>query len=295
MPDNELTFRHIIYSEIIPGTLAGIAQVASGHPFDTVKVYLQTQNKNKYGGMLDCFRKIIMNEGPLSLYKGATSPLFGAMFHNINAFFSYDLTKKLIMYSKCIDNESELKTSDLFLAGSISALPISLFEAPLDHIKCKMQIQSKNNIIYTNAIQGLSKIYSKNGFRGVMMGYNATLLRNAPSFGIYFSSYQYTYDSLQKYNINENIKYFLSGGLAGLYSWSLLYPFEVVKTRIQVDSIDKKNRKYQGIGDCFQKIIKNEGYSALWRGYLPTIIRAFPVNGCIFLVYHHSKKYFLNI
>ena len=70
MPDNELTFRHIIYSEILPGTLAGIAQVASGHPFDTVKVYLQTQNKNKYGGMLDCFRKIIMNEGPFSLYKG---------------------------------------------------------------------------------------------------------------------------------------------------------------------------------------------------------------------------------
>ena len=60
--------------EFIAGYAAGMALVAAGHPFDTVKVRLQTSNA--FTGPIDCLRRTIAKEGFLGLYKGVSAPLF---------------------------------------------------------------------------------------------------------------------------------------------------------------------------------------------------------------------------
>ncbi|RKO84563.1 mitochondrial carrier domain-containing protein, partial [Blyttiomyces helicus] len=60
---------------VISGGFAGIASVLVGHPFDTLKVRLQTSNE--YKGIADCFKQTIKRDGPLGLYKGMMSPLIG--------------------------------------------------------------------------------------------------------------------------------------------------------------------------------------------------------------------------
>lgn len=47
----------------------------SQHPFDTLKVRLQTSNN--YKGLVDCFKQTVAKEGLLGLYKGMASPLVG--------------------------------------------------------------------------------------------------------------------------------------------------------------------------------------------------------------------------
>ncbi|KAF9580335.1 hypothetical protein BGW38_003061, partial [Lunasporangiospora selenospora] len=65
-------------NDVVAGTVGGWAQVISGHPFDTLKVRLQTQpNPPKYHGAMDCLRVTLKEEGPAGLYKGVTSPLMG--------------------------------------------------------------------------------------------------------------------------------------------------------------------------------------------------------------------------
>jgi len=51
-----------------------------GHPFDTIKVRLQTTQKSQFEGPLDCVLQTVRNEGVRGLYKGATPPLVGWMF-----------------------------------------------------------------------------------------------------------------------------------------------------------------------------------------------------------------------
>lgn len=53
---------------------------AVGHPFDTVKVRLQTTDKSQFRGPLDCLLRTVRKEGFAGLYKGATPPLVGWMF-----------------------------------------------------------------------------------------------------------------------------------------------------------------------------------------------------------------------
>lgn len=60
------------------GGVGGIFAVVTGHPFDLVKVRLQTAEKGVYTGAIDVVRKTIAREGlARGLYAGVSAPLVG--------------------------------------------------------------------------------------------------------------------------------------------------------------------------------------------------------------------------
>ena len=69
---SEETFIARTSKNVLSGTIAGVAVCLVGHPFDTLKVRLQTQPVNKpiYKGLTDCFLKTLKWEGIGGLYKG---------------------------------------------------------------------------------------------------------------------------------------------------------------------------------------------------------------------------------
>ena len=71
------------------------------------------------------------------------------------------------------------------------------------------------------------------------------------------------------------------GGTSGLLSLIPNYPKDVIKTRIQADGVEGKN-KYSGIIDCCRKAYRNDGITTFFKGMNPTLIRAFPTNAAIF-------------
>jgi len=73
---------------------------------------------------------------------------------------------------------------------------------------------------------------------------------------------------------------FLMGGVSAAVSKTAAAPIERVKLLIQnQDEMIKAGRlsePYKGIGDCFKRTIKEEGFSSLWRGNTANVIRYFP-------------------
>lgn len=64
--------------DLIAGGVGGVCAVVVGHPFDLVKVRLQTAEKGVYNGAMDVVRKTIAREGPVrGLYAGVSAPLVG--------------------------------------------------------------------------------------------------------------------------------------------------------------------------------------------------------------------------
>lgn len=51
--------------DLVAGGVGGICAVVVGHPFDLVKVRLQTAEKGVYTGAMDVVRKTIAREGPI--------------------------------------------------------------------------------------------------------------------------------------------------------------------------------------------------------------------------------------
>ena len=76
----------------------------------------------------------------------------------------------------------------------------------------------------------------------------------------------------------------MSGGLAGIATWTLLYPVDLVKTKIQSDSLD--NPKYKNSVDCFRQMLKEgKGIKSFYLGFDIMIVRAFFVNACGFVAF----------
>jgi solute carrier family 25 phosphate transporter 23/24/25/41 len=79
---------------------------------------------------------------------------------------------------------------------------------------------------------------------------------------------------------------FLAGSIAGCMAQSLIYPLEVLKTRLVL----RKTGEYSSAIDCANKIIKNEGIRAFYKGFLPNVLGIIPYAGCDLAVYEVSKQ-----
>lgn len=63
---------------LVAGGVGGVCAVIVGHPFDLVKVRMQTAEKGVYSGALDVVRKSVARDGlARGLYAGVSAPLVG--------------------------------------------------------------------------------------------------------------------------------------------------------------------------------------------------------------------------
>jgi len=89
---------------------------------------------------------------------------------------------------------------------------------------------------------------------------------------------------------------FLMGGVSAAVSKTAAAPIERVKLLIQnQDEMLKTGRlsqPYKGIGDCFARVMKEEGTSSLWRGNTANVIRYFPTQALNFAFKDHFKRMF---
>jgi hypothetical protein len=61
---------------------------------------------------------------------------------------------------------------------------------------------------------------------------------------------------------------FVAGACAGFVSQSVIYPMEVLKTRLAL----RKTGQYSGMIDAAKKIYIHEGVRAFYRGYIPNVL-----------------------
>lgn len=189
------------------------------------------------GHPLDTIKTRLQSGSPLqyhSLYKGFVPSLLSGCFQNGCLFF--------------LENESRicLHSENKLLSGFTSGLITSLLVSPLEQWKCLAQTEQMVN-------------YKRINFKGLPW----TMARD----GFGFSSYFYLYEKFKK---EYNFSIFWAGGLAGMFSWWVSYPFDYKKTQIQ---IGKKNVGKLGLH---------------WKGLAIVSLRAFLVNGSLFYAYEHS-------
>lgn len=147
-----------------------------GHPFDTVKVHLQTQDfKNPmYRGTYDCLKKIVQKESIGGLYRGISSPLASISVLNAIVFGVYGNVQRRT------NDPNALMTH--FWAGSAAGLSQTLICSPMELVKSRLQIQNNipNAVKHKNPWSCLRHIWKGEGTRGVFKGYGITVARDVP-------------------------------------------------------------------------------------------------------------------
>jgi solute carrier family 25 2-oxodicarboxylate transporter 21 len=110
-------------------------------------------------------------------------------------------------------------------------------------------------------------------------GMESTLWRHGVWSGAYFGSINYIKSILKGSVDNQTSLSFISGVIGGTFGTLLNTPFDVVKTRVQ-------NNIYRGntLGGLVF-IAKREGARALWKGFVPKVLRLGPGGGIMLVMF----------
>jgi solute carrier family 25 aspartate/glutamate transporter 12/13 len=98
------------------------------------------------------------------------------------------------------------------------------------------------------------------------------------------------------HNVLESVHHFALGSLAGAFGAFMVYPIDLVKTRMQNQRSSRVGEMlYKNSIDCAKKVIKNEGFKGLYSGVLPQLVGVAPEKAIKLTVNdlvrgHFSKK-----
>ncbi|KAL1566784.1 mitochondrial carnitine/acylcarnitine carrier-like protein [Salvia divinorum] len=301
-----------VAKDLTAGTVGGAAQLICGHPFDTIKVKLQSQpvplpgQAPRYSGAIDAVKQTLGAEGPRGLYKGMGAPLATVAAFNAVLFTVRGQMEAFLRSSP----GTPLTVGQQVVCGAGAGVAVSFLACPTELIKCRLQAQSSlatSGPAVTSAPGGAAVavavkyggpmdvarhvLRSEGGARGLFKGLLPTFARevpgNAAMFGVYEALKQYLAGGQDTSSLGRG-SLILAGGLAGASFWGSVYPTDVVKSVLQVD--DYKNPKYSGSVDAFRKILKTEGVKGLYKGFGPAMARSIPANAACFLAYEVTRS-----
>ncbi|KAK2796986.1 hypothetical protein FQN50_009355 [Emmonsiellopsis sp. PD_5] len=276
------------------GGVGGLCAVIVGHPFDLVKVRLQTAEKGVYSGAVDVVKRTIAREGLVrGLYAGVSAPLVGVTPMFAVSFWGYDLGKTLVRNFSTVpvhNGTAQYSIAQISAAGFFSAIPMTLITAPFERVKVLLQIQGQNppppgqKPKYSGGVDVVRQLYKEGGIRSVFRGSAMTLARDGPGSAAYFAAYEYIKRSLTPKDAEGNVTGELSlpavvaaGGAAGIAMWIPVFPIDTIKSRLQ----SAEGRPT--IGGTIRGVYASGGFKAFFPGFGPALARAVPANAATFL------------
>ena len=277
----------------LSGGIGGVAAVLVGHPFDLIKVRMQTGTGSANAGVFGALSKTLRSEGVRGLYRGVSAPLVASTPIYAISFWGYDVGQILVkkFLRKPGDDLRPLTIPEIMLAGGWSALPMIIVMAPTERIKCLLQVQTNTDSCtkaggtngvqqqpkYTGMVDCANKIYKEGGIRSVYKGTMLTLMRDVPGSIAWFGTYEIIKRSLIEWQGIDDpsrlspLAVMTAGGFAGMACWGSSIMPDNLKSRFQT----APEGKYRGVADVYRDVVRKEGYGALFTGFRPAMIRKF--------------------
>ncbi|MCJ1436333.1 Mitochondrial 2-oxodicarboxylate carrier 2 [Xylographa pallens] len=278
------------------GAVAGVSEILVMYPLDVVKTRVQLQTgkgvgDEYYNGMVDCFRKIIKNEGFSRLYRGISAPILMEAPKRATKFAANDEWGKVYRNMFGI---AKMDQKLSILTGASAGATEAFVVVPFELIKIRLQDRASAGK-YNGMIDCVVKTVRAEGPLALYNGLESTLWRhilwNAGYFGCIFQVRELLPKASGK---GEQIRNdLLSGATGGTVGTILNTPMDVVKSRIQnspkiAGSIPKYNWAWPAIGT----VMREEGFAALYKGFLPKVLRLGPGGGILLVVFTGMMDFF---
>jgi len=249
-------------------------------PIERVKLIIQTQDANpkirsgevaRYTGIGNCFSRVASEQGIMAFWRGNFTNVIRYFPTQAFNFAFKDSIKKLFP-----KYNPKGEFGKFFLvqmaSGALAGAGSLCIVYPLDYARTRLASDVGTG---KRDFKGLGDCLAKTasgpkGILGLYNGFGVSVVGIIPYRGVYFG----LYDSLREKNpwkkdlglVGIASKFAVAQTTAIVAGYAS-YPFDTVRRRLQMQSEKpKENWVYKGTMDCFAKVTKEEGMSALFKG-----------------------------
>ncbi|VFQ92123.1 unnamed protein product [Cuscuta campestris] len=163
-------------------------------------------------------------------------------------------------------------------AGAIAGFATVAAMHPLDVIRTRFQVNDGRTMVvpsYKNTPHALFTIARCEGLRGLYAGFFPAVLGSSISWGLFFFFYgrakqRYACHMEKDEKLNPSFHLAAAAEAGALVSFCT-NPVWLIKTRLQLQNPLHQTRQYAGVYDALRTILKEEGWTALYRGIWPSL------------------------
>ncbi|XP_066554814.1 mitochondrial glutathione transporter SLC25A39 isoform X2 [Amia ocellicauda] len=248
-----------------------------------------------FRGTLDAFVKITRNEGVRSLWSGLPPTLVMAVPATVIYFTCYDQLRDFLRYGMGYQG-SQVP----LVAGGLARLGAVTVISPLELVRTKMQ---SRQLSYAELRVCIQSAVAQDGWLSLWRGWGPTILRDVPFSALYWFNYELVKAQLcQGYRVHEATfsMSFCAGAISGAVAAVMTLPFDVVKTRRQIELGEMETlavvaKKPSSTLMIMRRIWAEAGYRGLFAGFLPRVIKVAPACAVMISTYEFGKAFFQNL
>jgi len=264
----------------LAGGVSGAVAKTCTAPIERVKLLIQTQDANpkiisgevaRYTVIVDCFTRVAKEQGVQAFWRGN--------FTNIVRYFptqAFNFAFKDAIKAMFPKADKKTEFGKFFMinmaSGGLAGAGSLCIVYPLDYARTRLASDvGAGKQQFTGLADCLKKTVQSSGVGGLYNGIGVSVVGIIPYRGVYFG----LFDTLSGYNpyqksdngIIRAASKFACAQTSAIAAGYASYPFDTVRRRLQMQSEKPESEwVYKGTADCFGKIIKEEGTTALFKG-----------------------------
>uniref|UniRef100_A0A0K0FH13 Mitochondrial uncoupling protein 4 (inferred by orthology to a human protein) n=1 Tax=Strongyloides venezuelensis TaxID=75913 RepID=A0A0K0FH13_STRVS len=296
--------KNVVLKYVLSCTAATAAETVT-YPLDVTKTRLQISHDGKSviqkpKGMIKMSMFIAKTEGIMSLWRGVTPAIYRHYIYTGIRMGTYENIRN--WWNEKYRSVRPFGTLQAMFCGLVSGAIAQFAASPMDLVKVQMQVEGLRRLQnlptrYHSTWQASKSLYRSQGFFGLWIGWVPNCQRAALLNMADLATYDTVKHWLLKHtNLIDNwFTHATASACAGLSAAIVSVPSDVVKTRMmdQIRHIldgKQDGHAYKGSIDCLMKIVKTEGFWALYRGFIPTYIRMAPWSLTFWICYEEIRK-----
>lgn len=218
-------------------------------------------------------------------------------------FGSYEASKRFLAAYEGHDDPTQISTVSKFVAGGIGGMTAQFCVYPVDTLKFRLQCETVQGGLQGNALlfKTAKTMWADGGLRAAYRGLGLGLIGMFPYSAIDIGTFEFLKKKYIKtmakyYGIHEedakigNVATAVLGASSGALGATMVYPLNVLRTRLQTQGTAMHPPTYTGIVDVATRTVKNEGVRGLYKGLTPNILKVAPALSITWVCYENMKK-----
>ncbi|XP_053675944.1 solute carrier family 25 member 35-like [Anopheles nili] len=294
-------------TDFLLGGIGSMGATLITNPLEVVKTRMQLQGElaakgtyhKPYRSVVDAFVTIAKKDGYAALQKGLAPSLCFQFILNSCRLGIYNTANEHGWTKQRNGNQSILKSA---FWGATGGFVGSALASPFFMLRTHLQSQAKAEIAvgyqhqHTGMVSAMKDIFKKHGIQGLYRGVAVTMPRALLGSGGQLAAFGYTKDCLLRYpivsNQSDTFVSTVAGAVGGTVMAITMTPPDVIATRLYNQGVDAKGKGiyYNGVVDCFIKILKSEGVAGLYKGFWPHYMRIGPHATLVLLFFDELKS-----